>query len=366
MKDKEKGTGERSIRVVDDLPEEVVRLEGDSKRTRFKKSEGVSVELIEAKNLESGEGVKELLPFDPEKEWQEGEASEEQQAAPVGWFFLLGIVLLVVVGWAGSQAFRSSGSPFQKKASELTVDDTSSDEGPLGKLAEAEANVDAEVHFKATEDVLRNFLGAETVIERAKYVRHPKRVLPLMEDYYSRNEFRTFDFREITSYLSFPLEKLPFLTVEVRDDDGDARALLLEDGADGILVDWESYVCFQPVLLEEYVRERSTEPVTLRAYVTEDYFYSYEFDSQEEYASYRFRFQNSELLMNGYVKSGTELGQRFKKLFTEGGKKQWRPLIVKVRFLEGGQAKNSVLIEDLISTIWAFPRDPAEVASFEK
>jgi len=222
---------------------------------------------------------------------------------------------------------------------------------------------DAELHFIEIERVLKGFMEAETIEERAKYVRHPERVLPLMRDFYSRNEFQSRVYRGIRAYQNVPLDGLPFIAIEVKDSVGNFHPLLIEDGEEGVLIDWESHECFQPVSIEDYVRDRPTDPVSLRVYVSDDYFHSYEFQDKTEYASYRLKFRESDAVLNGYVKRGTELDQKFRKLYPESHKGQWRPLILKVRFLEGGEARNSVLIEELQSQVWAYLRNPAEVAS---
>lgn len=362
MKGKESGRESESIRVIDEASEEVVRLGGSSKRVRVESKGRPTAELMDAKPSRLGDEVERVRSFDPEAGWVEGGSKEGDQGTPLGWFFLLGAVLLGVVIWATSQGFGPSLRSFTEGGVEVSRERG----GSFGRVAALEEQNDAESRFKETEELVANFLGAKTIEERVKFVRHPERVRPLMEDYYSRNEFQSGVFRDVVYYRSVPIENRSFIVLEVNDDEGEKHTLLLEDGEEDTLVDWETYVCFQPVVIDEYIRERPTEPVSLRVRVVSDYFYSYEFDHKEEYLSFALKFNDSDLLLNGYVKRGTELGQRFRKLFPEGEAKRWHSLILKVRFLENGQAENSVLIEDLISTTWVYPGGPAEVASSEK
>lgn len=360
MADQDKENGVDEIRVVEDIPDEVVRLDAP-KRAPLEKKGKIAAENIVIDHSDDRDEVKEVHPFDPEEGWLDEMAEQETKTVPMGWFVLLGVGLLGLVVWASFQSFF--GSRNEKESVPGVSEGWVDADKPLGKIAEVEAQREAAEHFKDTEKLLRRFLGAETVEERLKYVRHPERVKPLMVDFYSRNELEPIAYKQIEDYKIFPLGNLPFLALRVEDQDENDLAVLVEDGEKGLLVDWESFVCFQPVSLDNYVRDRPTNSVSLRAYVTPDYFHSYEFASADEFSSFRMRFRHSEVVLNGYVKRGTELDQKFRKLFPNEGAEEQKPLILKVSFLEGGKALRSVVIEDLESTVWAYARDPAEVAS---
>ncbi len=372
----------KSLRVVEDeRPEKVLRLENgadekgqaESSEIQRERKRGISAEKIEARRLamtrgeeDGGDGEAGSLQLDPEEAWKEEAEADSGKQVPMGWFFLLGLLLLGVVLWTGVQVFSAAKAPAKTAVPALPEGENDEAGEPLPAEDKLTSDEDAELHFIEIERVLKGFMEAETIEERAKYVRHPERVLPLMRDFYSRNEFQSRVYRGIRAYQNVPLDGLPFIAIEVKDSVGNFHPLLIEDGEEGVLIDWESHECFQPVSIEDYVRDRPTDPVSLRVYVSDDYFHSYEFQDKTEYASYRLKFRGSDAVLNGYVKRGTELDQKFRKLYPESHKGQWRPLILKVRFLEGGEARNSVLIEELQSQVWAYLRNPAEVASSEK
>ncbi|MFT6179553.1 MAG: hypothetical protein ACI9NQ_000092 [Paracoccaceae bacterium] len=360
MADQEKKKGVDEIRVLEDIPDEVVRLDAPKVAPREKMGK-MATRDVAVNYKDERDEEKEVRPFDPEGEWLDELAEQESKTVPMGWFVLLGVGLLGLVGWAGFQNFFSS-SDEKDEVQKMSQEWVEGDE-PLGKIAEIEAQQAAEKHFNETEKVIRSFLEAKTVAERLKYVRHAERVKPLMVDFYSRNALVPILYKQIKEYRIFPLGNLPFLALKVEDQNKKDHAILLEDGLEGLLVDWESFVCFQPVSLEDYARDRPTDSFSLRAYVSRDYFHSYEFANKEEFSSYRMRFRNSEVALNGYVKRGSELDQKFRKLFPNEAAHVQKPLILKVRFLKEGKALRSVLIEDLESTVWAFPRNPADVAS---
>ena len=359
MADQENEKKKDQVRVVENLGvsgEDVVRLDAPKRGPMGKKGKISSVSLLSPPTEERGKKEEVARPFDPEGEWIEELEAKEQKTVPMGWFVLLGAILLGILGWVFVQSVTSSDE--EQESAEISADG-----GPLGKAAEIEAKKVAETHFKETENVLTGFLGAETLEEKLKYVRHPARVRALMEDYYERNELKPIQFKQIVEYQMFPLGNYPFLALKIELENGIEEAVLVEDSEDGQLVDWESFVCYQEISIDEYVARRPTRSVTLRAYVSEDYFHSYDFESAEKYASYLLRFRHSEEIMNAYVERGTELEQKFRKMFPKDSQKRTEPLILKVRFVEGGKSPRSVLVEDLVSIKWAYAEDPAGVAS---
>jgi len=351
-----------SIRIVEEgsgLKDEVVRLDAP-KRVRAEK-----MGTIPSKSLIGGDAQVARITeessklFDPEEEWLEEREASERSSVPMGWFALLGMVLLGVVAWVFLQ---SANSP----ETGISESESPGSDGPLGKSAELAATKDAEAHFKETEDLVRKFLGAGTIGEQLKYVRHPERVRPLMEKHYEENELETVQFKQISEYRIVHLENHPFLALSVVDVDDKRVVILIEDAEDRQLVDWESFVCYQEISPDDFVEERSNETVMLRAYVSPDHFYAYEFADEEKYLSYNLRFRRSDLFMNAFVERGTELEKQFSKVFPKHYSGTSEPLILEVRFVEGGKAPRSVLVEELVSLRWAFAEDPGKVASGEE
>ncbi len=362
MADKGKEKRDDKIRVIEESPDEIVRLDAP-KRSPVEKKGMIATEAMVAQISEEDEKVEKERHFDPEKEWIDELEQKEASAVPMGWFVLLGVGLIGVVIWAAFQAW-SSGS--KNDPVEITGSQGLFTDKPLGKIAEIEARKAAEKHFDEMEAVVSAFLSADSVEGKAKYVRHRERVLPLMQQFYRDRPLEVAEFKSTKEYRITSLEYRPFLALKIEDEEGEFHPILVEDTKEGILVDWESFVCYQPVLPESYLEERPTESVRLRVYATPDHFYAYEFASESEFACYQLSFRNSKELLYGFVKKGGVLDQKFRTVFPEGREKKRQPLILKMRFLEGSKAPRSVLIEEMESKLWAFAKDPAKVASSEK
>lgn len=364
MADKGKDKPEAEIRVVEDNPDEVVRLDAPEPKPieKIGKKGKISAEAIVVQSKEEDERAEKEILFDPEKEWHEGLEEKESTTVPMGWFVLLGLGLVGVVVWAALQSLTADhGDDVEIVSPEGLFTDK-----PLGKLAEIEAQREAEKHFQDMEAVVGGFLAADTIEGKAKYVRHRERVLPLMKQFYKDHPLVVTEFSRTKEYRITSLDYRPFLALKAEDVEGEHYPILLEDTKEGILVDWESFVCYQPIPPEKYIREKPLEPVSMRIYATPDHFYAYEFADESEYACYKLSFRNSEEWLYGFVKRGGVLDQKFRVTFPESIKKVHQPLILKLRFLEGSRAPRSVLIEELESKLWAFAENPAEVASSEK
>lgn len=364
MADKGKQKPEDEIRIVEDDPDEVVRLDAPEPKPieKIEKKGKIAAEAIVAQSTEEDEKVEKESHFDPEKEWHEGMEEKESTKVPMGWFVLLGLGLAGVVVWASLQSLTADrGDDVEIINPEGLFTDK-----PLGKLAEIEAQRAAEKHFKDMEAAVSGFLAADTIEGKAEFVRHRERVLPLMKKFYKDYPLVVTEFSSTEEYRITSLNYRPFLALKAEDVDGEHYPILLEDTKEGILVDWESFVCFQPIPPETYVEEKPLEPVSMRVYATPDHFYAYEFADESEYACYKLTFRKSEEWLYGFVKRGGVLDQKFRVTFTESKKKVYQPLILRLRFLEGSRAPRSVLIEELESKLWAFAENPAEVASLEK
>ena len=356
------------IRVVDEVPTEVVRL--DVERVELTKKKGVIPEVLMAPAIESTpqensseeDPVKEKL-FDPETEWLEFDNKSDDDLVPMGWFVLLGVGLFGILGWVIFQTNMGDGSALiDVKAANQPV--ASALDRPRG-VGENERQA-AEAHFNKMEKVLTGFLSAESLEEMVKWVRHRERVTPLMKSYYARNAIEPLDFKTTKKYHSISLENKPFIALEVRVEEQDEGIpILIEDRPDGMLVDWESYVCYLPMSPEELAESRPTDLKELRVYASRDNFHTYEFSDEKEYDCFRLNFRGSETTLYGFVKKGTSLEREFLKAFPLVTDEYRKAAIIKARFLEGSKAMRSMLIEGLESTMWAFPNNPRGLTESE-
>lgn len=361
--EKDKDMGEKvstdksdQIRVVEDekVEEEVVRLDAP-KRVALEKKEMASEERAIPAMMGEGEKVEEIRAetFDPEKAWLEEAEEREVKSIPSGWFILLGLLIAGMIFWVANHNLVSADS---SDASELAAGPGRESELPLSRMEEVEKKEKAEAHFAAMEELLKNFLGAGTVEERMRFVREPERVGPFMKDFHSRNDVETYDYEEVSEYHVVAFDNFPFLALRVDLEDGDSIPVLIEDAPDGMKVDWESFVCYQPMKVEEFVEKKIEEPTDFRVYAQRDVFYAFDFADEEKFACFKLTFRHSEESIYGYVERNTPLYKEFQKMFpNEKSTKKRSSLIVSMAFEPGSRAPKSVRIHDLLSRQWAYP-----------
>lgn len=353
-KDQEPDQQDDELRVVDDT-EGVVRLDAAEIKPLEKRGKVAVQPLASALAGEDSGGNSDQKDQEGrEKETrilEEPGENDDDTVVPMGWFYLLGVGLVAVMVWMGVQIFLGE----EDEAGFVTP---SGEEKESPVLSELESRREAEAHFRAMEELLTNFLAADTIEERLKYVRHPDRIKPLMEDFYQKNELRSYEFETVRSYQSVSLSLRSFIALDVMTAGKSSVPILVEDGEEGMQVDWESFVCYNPMTPEEMIEERPTEPVTLRVYATVDNFFAYDFSEESEWICFRLEFRRSDGFLYGYVKRGTIVEQKFRDVFGKQEFQLRKPLILKVSFPEGGKGKKSVLIEDLKSGLWAFAKNP--------
>ena len=367
MADRSNDKKEDQIRVVDEELVEVVRLDA-SKVSPLEKKGKISNAVL-APALEPSVTTKpvEERSFDPEKEWSDEEEQSGQETVPMGWFVLLVAGLLGVLGWVVFQTMTGDSEDSLRDFEEPRQPSGNFEDRPKSAQVEEEERLAAEAHFSKMERVVTGFLKAESVEEMIKWVRHPERVAPLMESHYTRNPILPLTFRSTDEYHSASLESKPFIALKVRvREQNKGVAILLEDTPEGLFVDWESFVCYLPMSPEDLADSKPTESVSLRVYAQRDVFHTYEFASEEEYECFRLSFLGSETILYGYVKRGTTLEREFLKIFPSENYRFKKPLIIKARFLKGAKATRGMLIEDLLSTMWAFPRNPDKLDEVRK
>lgn len=352
------------IRIVEDSEEEeVVRLDVSEAGTL---AMGKPSKEVMAMPKMMGETDLDEVPeiFGPESEWLVTAEAKEVTSVPMGWFFLLFAVLGGVLIWAFSQRIGEvEGTVEAGPLPDSMIDQEAYDQLGQSVFRDNEAKLmeDAARDYDEMEEILRGFLSAKTVEERLKYVRHPDRVKPLMLDHYRRFPIQSYQYKEVSEYTTIPLKKRPFVALSVRMAEGKNFPILLEDVEKGYLVDWESFVSYQPIAFEDYLKKRPTVPIDLRVYGSFDEFYAYEFPEEDGYLCVRMTAKHTDKVIFGYVKKGTTLASEMKKhLEAPPGRSKTQPFILRVRFLPGSKAPRSVVIDKIVSTFWAYPTNPDE------
>lgn len=141
---------------------------------------------------------------------------------------------------------------------------------------------------------------------------------------------------------------------------GEALACF-ERTADGkLLLDWESFVGYSQMGWAEFRRDRPTAPVMLRAYVSNDDYFNYEFTDSSKFISVQMRSPDGSAMINGFCESksavASALLSRIAVAKSEAGSaaegRVWTPVMVKVRFPPNAQSDHCVELLSMPQHQW--------------
>ena len=207
------------------------------------------------------------------------------------------------------------------------------------------------------DDCVRGYLKADSIDQKLAYVRHPRRVRPLMEKYYKDHQMVAEQFRQFAHYQAVGIDGSSFVYGRVELADGSSHDLLLEQLQDGSYrVDWESDVYYLPMPWDEFIISRPTQPLVMRVGATSDNFFAYEF-SEDQYDCFKLTVRDSDDHVFGYAVKGSEVSIAMRSFFMKtrqvaSGKPE--PFTLLLRFSESASAKNCVHIDRVMAPRWIF------------
>ena len=282
-----------------------------------------------------------------ESEWLEGSASR----IPWGWVVLVGCVFVAGIVWSLREVNRADG---------YREDLMSEAAGILEKEEMEEKN--AERVIERIESTVRSYYDSRSVEELLRYVRHPRRVAPLMEKYYEDTPLKAWRVREIVSMDPLTIDyRASFWMVASRLENGEQRQLLVETRDDGeVKIDWETLVCYQPMDWDKFATARPEGyEGDFRVYAEKDHFFSHEFADSDVFASFRLTALDGEEILNGYAGLQGDLGQRISALIEANGG-QPTPMILRLKVPEAVRSPRGVEITQLVRPRWLYVESPGE------
>jgi len=141
---------------------------------------------------------------------------------------------------------------------------------------------------------------------------------------------------------------------------GELRSLLIEtDGMGEPRLDWETFVCHQPMPWDEFARNRPQDkPMDFRVYVEADHFFSHEFSDSNQWLSFRLTALDADETLFGYLRTDHEDVQRMLAClrYNQGRKTS---LILRLNVPHGLQSPRGVVIEKLMSPRWIYLTSPS-------
>ena len=280
---------------------------------------------------------------DLEDDWQE---ASTRGPVPYGWFVLIFLVIGGAVAWSAGWFSDDPEVVPSDLARQESVERMAEDEQEIREATELVEMVEARVRVYADADRWEAMLP---------YVRDRSRVEPLMRQWYAEKEFESMPFGRLLVFQPLELDARNFFVVSYEMKGGnEARSLLVEDrGDEGIFVDWETDVCYQPMAWDRYVEERPEGVQQFRVQIEPDYagLYSHEFQDESRWLAIRLTASGSNDFLIGYVNRGGGLEEEIRALIEDN---QYQPVsvVLRLRVPENVQSLRGVVIEEVVSTRW--------------
>ncbi|MFN6093931.1 MAG: hypothetical protein ACK49J_02965, partial [Verrucomicrobiota bacterium] len=279
-----------------------------------------------------------------------GDHTKNTKPIAWGWFAILAIVMTTGILWSIYKIEKSEDQIRVINEQAKTL---------LSKDEEEERNA-AHV-IDQMEVTLRKFHNVTTINSLAALVRHPERVRPLMEDYYGEKPIPINRLRSISSMTPLTLNnRADFWLASVRQSDDITKNIILQINEAGeALIDWETYVCYQPMDWSDYVNHHPAgTTMDFRVHARPDNLFSHEFNNPSQWLCFQLNAQDSNEFLYGYVDASSDVARQI-LMETSRSNGEVASLILRLYIPENLQAKRAVIIKKIICDKWLFVDPPA-------
>lgn len=200
---------------------------------------------------------------------------------------------------------------------------------------------------------VKTFLEAPNADQRLKYVLSQKLVEPKFREYYKHHSDGPIPYETVES-LGAGSGVGNALEFAVVMPDGERRRLVVRQSVkQGYLVDWPSFVIYSEMEWTDFVRERPQKPVLFRIMAQLTDVYEGEFADPSKFVCLKIVNPQDMRMppLYAYAWRNTSLGHSIEFVMGKaaGGAV---PLMLKLKFPEGGGLPNQVLIDEFVGEGW--------------
>ena len=269
---------------------------------------------------------------------------------PWGWFALLALTMATSTIWSLNKIEKSEKQKIDNDKKTQTI---------ISK--ENEEKLNAARLIDKMDALLRSFHNATSIEALVPLVRDSTRVRPLMEKHYGKNPVPLVQLRSIRSLTPLTIgSSAKFWAASVNQSGDVIKNILIEaKGAGQPLIDWETYVCYQPMPWDEYVARRPAGvSLDFRVVVQPDSFFSHEFNSPSQWLCFQLNVPGSMEFLYGYARADSEVATQVANLVNQNDGKD-TSMILRLYLPEKLDSKRGVVIEKLVAKQWLFVDPPA-------
>lgn len=291
---------------------------------------------------------KQITPELLENDW--GDNVKNAKPIPWGWFAILALAMISAITWSLNKIEKSEKQNIHiEEEAKAIISKDDDDERNAARLID---KMDAQ---------LRAFHNATSIGVMMPLVRDPARVRPLMEKYYGKNPIPLVQLRSIRSLTPLTIgSSAKFWAASVNQSGDIVKNILIEvNDAGQPLIDWETYVCYQPMPWDDYVAQRPAGvSLDFRVVAKPDSLFSHEFNSASEWLCFQLNVPGSMEFLYGYARADSEVAAELANVINQNGGSETF-LILRLYIPEKLESKRGAVIEKLVSKQWLFIEPPA-------
>jgi hypothetical protein len=227
---------------------------------------------------------------------------------------------------------------------------------------EQQEEIEAARLVERIESCIKRYFATTSIETRARLIRQPERVEPLMREYHASQPVTADRVKTIRMLQPLTLDQRgDFWMASVALEGGTTRSLIIQaSNQTEPKIDWETLVCHQPMPWDDFVtRPPTSTSMDFRVYVERDIFHSHEFADPSKWTSFRLTALSSEETLFGYTHAGSAEEQALLEVMQNSGGRR-ASVILRLVVPEGLRARRSAVIEKVVNHRWLFIDPPAD------
>jgi hypothetical protein len=194
------------------------------------------------------------------------------------------------------------------------------------------------------------FLAATRVDQILPLVRDSEKMRAKIYTYYPNGKIQATAISKfnVSGQVSY---KDSFAAVSILTTDFEGVQLAFFDGKDGLKIDWESWVGWSEMPWEQIIETKPQRPILIRAKLKTVDYYNFGFADDSKWRAYRLSSPDGAHTLYGYIERNSLLDQRLRP----PEKSASSAVTLKIRFPEGKEQRNQVVIHDMVADGWVLP-----------
>jgi hypothetical protein len=269
----------------------------------------------------------------------------KQQAFRMGWLLMVGVFLLAgLLGWLGYTMKRQPETSGQIALPDVTEI----------VLPEVPVASPSWYDMEAVEKLSRAFLAATSVEELLPLIRDTERLEPAIRRYYPEGKLEKMELTGLGVVQDSMQGEWRAVTLYIDAKSFPRLFLNVCETADGLKVDWESWVGHSLMPWEEIIEKKPTDPVLVRVMLSGVDYYNMDFSNDAEWRSCRMLSPDGEDLLYGYVRVGSDEEVAIIRTVSSDPTGNHRMSLM-IRYPAGARSKNQVIIDRVVADKWLIP-----------